>query len=246
VSASPLNDSGLGELTAIVGGRVAATDQRPFLIAVTGGVAAGKSTVADTLRSRLSHRWSVAVVSTDGFLFPNAELDRRGLAARKGFPETYDLDRLARVLDDIRAGRDARIPAYSHVTYDIVPGEEQAVDPADVGIVEGLPVLQPGLVDHFDLSIYVDAAEADLERWYVERFLALREAARNDEKSFFHGFVPLSEDETTAIAHEVWHRVNGPNTREHVVPTREGADVIVEKAADHSVRSVRERQDPAG
>jgi type I pantothenate kinase len=234
-----VSGSGYDELAAIVRGRVAARDRRPYVIAVTGGVAAGKSTVAESLRTLLPDQWSVAVVSTDGFLFPNAELDRRGLAARKGYPETYDFERLACFLGDARAGTEVRAPVYSHVTYDIVAGEEQVVPRSDVLIVEGLPVLQPDVADLFDLGVYVDAADADLERWYVERFLALREAAHDDEASFFHGFVARSEEETAAIAHEVWRSVNGPNTQEHIVPTRERADVIVEKAGDHTIRSVK-------
>jgi type I pantothenate kinase len=236
-----VSEAGYDALATIVRDRVTASDQRPYLVAVTGGVAAGKSTVAEELRAQLADRWTVAVVSTDGFLFPNAELDRRGLAGRKGYPETYDLERLARFLRDARAGTEVRVPVYSHVTYDIVPGEPQVVPRTDVLIVEGLPVLQPEVADSFDLSIYVDADEADLERWYVERFLALREAAHDDEASFFHGFVALSEAETAAIAREVWRTINGPNTRDEVLPTRERADVIAEKGSDHEVRAVRLR-----
>ncbi len=234
-----MSEAGYDTLAKIVRDRMDASARSPYLVAVTGGVAAGKSTVARELGALLADLGTVAVVSTDGFLLPNVELDRHGLSGRKGFPETYDLARLARFLRDARAGTEVRAPVYSHVTYDVVAGEEQIVPRPDVLIVEGLPVLQPDVADFFDLSIYVDADEADLEHWYTERFLALREAAHDDEASFFHGFVALSEDETAAIAHEVWRTINGPNTREHVLPTRARADVIVEKAGDHTVRSAR-------
>ncbi len=236
-----MSEAGYDALAAIVRDRIEASGRRPFLLAVTGGVAAGKSTVALGLRARLVDRWSVDVVPADGFLFSNAELDRRGLSLRKGFPASHDLGRLARFLAEVRAGAGARAPAYSHVTYDLVPGGEQVVA-AEVVVVEGLPLLQREISGSFDLSIYVDADEPDLERWYVDRFLALREAARDDEASFFYGFVARSEEETAAIAHEVWRTINGPNTREHVLPTRERADVIVTKGADHSLRSVSLRE----
>jgi type I pantothenate kinase len=237
-----VSDDEYQELAAIVRDRIATSEQRPYLVAVTGGVAAGKSTVAEALRGVLADQSSIALVSTDAFLFPNSELDRRGVAGRKGFPETFDLERLARFLRDVRAGTEARAPVYSHITYDIVASEEQVVRQPDVLIVEGLPLLQPEVADSFDLSIYVDADEADLERWYVERFLALREAAHDDETSFYRGFVALSENETAAIAHEVWRTINGPNTREHVVPTRGVADVVLEKGSDHTVRALRPRR----
>jgi len=233
-----VSDGDYEALAAIVRERIAARDRRPYLVAVTGGVAAGKSTVALALRALLADRWSVDIVPADGFLFSNAELDRRGLSLRKGFPESHDLNALARFLADVRAGGGARAPTYSHVTYDLVPGGEQVVA-ADVVVVEGLPLLQPEIGGSFDLTIYVDADEDDLERWYVERFLTLRDAARNDDSSFFRAFVAMSEAETAALAHEVWRTINGRNLREHILPTRKQADVIVEKAGDHTVRSVR-------
>jgi len=232
-------------LAELVHDRIAASERRPFLVAVTGGVAAGKSTVAEALRTLLGagpERFSVEVVPADGFLFPNAELDRRGLAARKGAPETYDLDRIARFLAEVRAGAaEVRAPVYSHLTYDVVAGEERMVRPRGTLIMEGTPLLQDEIVGFFDLSIYVDAVERDLERWYVERFLSLRESARHDRESFYAPFLSRSEDETAAIAHEVWRTVNGPNVRDHVLPTRDRADIVVEKGADHSLGPIRLR-----
>lgn len=229
----------------------------PYVIAIAGSVAVGKSTTARILQALLA-RWpdhpQVDLITTDGFLFPNQVLTERGLMERKGFPESYDLRRLLRFLADVKAGQaEVRAPVYSHLTYDIVAGEEQIVRQPDIVILEGLSVLETGdghgrrtpalfVSDFFDFSIYVDADEADIESWYVERFLTLCETAFQDERSFFRHFAGLSREEAVAIARDIWRTINGVNLREHVLPTRERAQLILEKGADHSVQAVRLRK----
>jgi type I pantothenate kinase len=229
----------------------------PYIIAIAGSVAVGKSTTARILQALLA-RWpdhpQVDLVTTDGFLFPNHVLEERGLMERKGFPESYDLRRLVRFLADVKSGEAAvSAPVYSHLTYDIVPDEEQVVRQPDIVIVEGLTVLQTGdgrtgrppqlfVSDFFDFSIYVDADESDIEQWYLDRFLTLRETAFADERSFFHHFAALSEDESIQVARQIWRSINGVNLHENILPTRERAQLILEKAPDHSVRAVRLRK----
>ena len=191
------------------------------------------------------------LVTTDGFLHPNAVLEARGLMGRKGFPESYDLRRLLGFLSSVKGGEpEVAAPVYSHHAYDIVPGEEQVVLQPDIVIVEGLTVLQAGdgrapqlfVSDFFDFSLYVDADEADIEQWYLDRFLTLRETAFADERSFFHHFAALSEDEAIQVARSIWRSINGVNLHENILPTRERARLILEKAPDHSVRAVRLRK----
>jgi type I pantothenate kinase len=229
----------------------------PYVIAVAGSVAVGKSTTARILQALLA-RWpdhpQVDLVTTDGFLFPNRVLEERGLMERKGFPESYDLRRLVRFLADVKSGRpEVSAPVYSHLTYDIVPDEEQVVRRPDIVIVEGLTVLQTSdgragrapqlfVSDFFDFSLYVDADEADIEQWYLDRFLTLRETAFADDRSFFHHFAALSEDEATQVARGIWRSINAVNLHENILPTRERARLILEKAPDHSVRAVRLRK----
>ncbi len=229
----------------------------PYVIAIAGSVAVGKSTTARILQALLA-RWpdtpQVDLVTTDGFLFPNRVLEERGLMERKGFPESYDLRRLVRFLADVKSGQaEVHAPVYSHLTYDIVPDEEQVVRQPDIMILEGLTVLETGdgragrppplfVSDFFDFSIYVDAEESDIEQWYLERFLTLRETAFTDERSFFHHFAALSEDEAIEVARQIWRSINGLNLHENILPTRERAQLILEKDSDHSVRAVRLRK----
>jgi len=221
----------------------------PFVIGVAGSVAVGKSTVARLLRELLG-RWEgtprVELVTTDGFLFPNAELERRGLMERKGFPESYDRRALLRFVSKVKSGaREVRAPFYSHLAYDIVPDAEIVVNAPDVLIVEGLNVLQPAapgrslaVSDLFDFSIYVDARTSDIARWYEERFLRLQRGAFANPQSFFHRFAALSEDEARARARAIWAAINEPNLVQNIVPTRPRADLVLRKGADHAVSSV--------
>jgi type I pantothenate kinase len=232
-----------------------ATAKVPFIIGLAGSVAVGKSTTARILQALLS-RWpthpSVDLVTTDGFLFPNAVLASRGLMQRKGFPESYDRARLVRFLADVKSGvPEALAPVYSHQRYDIVPGATQAVRQPDIAIVEGLNVLQgPSdrggsqvfASDFFDFTIYVDADEADIQRWYVERFLRLRDTVFQDPQSYFHRYAALDEAEARATAAQIWATINGVNLRENVAPTRMRAHLILRKGADHAVESVQLRR----
>jgi type I pantothenate kinase len=219
----------------------------PFVIGVAGSVAVGKSTVSRVLQFLLS-RWEntpkVSLVTTDGFLYPNAELIRRGLLERKGFPESYDRRALMRFVSEIKSGAsEVHAPVYSHLSYDIVPGDSIAVAQPDVLIVEGLNVLQPssgGLAvsDLFDASIYVDARTKDIAHWYEERFLKLQRGAFANPDSYFHRYASLTEHEARNMAREIWARTNEPNLEENIRPTRSRATIILRKSADHSVDSV--------
>lgn len=226
----------------------------PYVIGVAGSVAVGKSTFARVLRALLA-RWPdhphVDLVTTDGFLFPNAVLEERGLMQRKGFPESYDVRRLVQFMADIKSGAPVvQAPVYSHQSYDIVPGEYQVVDRPDIVIIEGLNMLQTGdggksarvfVSDFFDFSIYIDADESAIEQWYVARFLALRETVFRNPRSFFHRYASLTEPEAIQTAHEIWRSINGVNLRENIIPTRDRARLVLEKGADHSIRRVRLR-----
>jgi type I pantothenate kinase len=229
----------------------------PYIIGVAGSVAVGKSTTARILKA-LTARWpntpKVDLITTDGFLLPNAELTRLGLMERKGFPESYDTGKLLHFLRDIKAGkRNVRAPLYSHLVYDVVPGEETVVDGPDILVVEGLNVLQPARLprdgkaipfvsDFFDFSIYLDADEADLHRWYVNRFLRLRHTAFRDPLSYFRKYAELSEDEAVETANGLWSGINLPNLRENIVPTRQRASLILRKGASHRIEEVALRR----
>lgn len=225
----------------------------PFVIGVAGSVAVGKSTTARVLQELLRH-WpstpNVQLVTTDGFLYPNAELERRGLMGRKGFPESYDRRALLRFVSEVKSGAPVvTAPKYSHLYYDIIPDERIEVTRPDVLIVEGLNVLAPAkldgtdssalsLADFFDFSIYVDARTSDIERWYVQRFLKLQRSAFTNPDSYFRRYADLSEDAATELALSIWKSINEPNLRENVRPTRSRADLILSKSADHRVHRV--------
>jgi len=216
-----------------------AEDTTPLVVALTGSVAVGKSAAAAALATALRPHDAV-VVCTDGFLFPNRVLDARGLAERKGFPESFDHDALARFLLDVRAGAtEAHVPVYSHATYDIVEGHTQVVRRPDVLVLEGLPFPQ----DHVDFTIYLDAVEANIERWFLARFHELCVDARTDEASFFRSFAGASDEQVARFARGVWATINRVNLEQHILPVRDTSDVILEKGPDHAVRRVRLRID---
>ncbi len=232
--------------TTFLGQKAAGT---PFVIGIAGSVAVGKSTVSRLLRELLT-RWEgtprVELVTTDGFLFPNAELERRGILDRKGFPESYDRRALLRFVSLVKSGaREVRAPFYSHLAYDIVPDAEITVHAPDVLIVEGLNVLQPpapgrrlAVSDLFDFTIYVDARTNDIARWYEERFLGLQQGAFANPLSYFHRYSTLSADEARARAAEIWKAINEPNLVQNILPTRPRASLVLRKDSDHTVSSV--------
>ncbi|MBI4264002.1 MAG: type I pantothenate kinase [Acidobacteria bacterium] len=258
------------------------TPRVPYVIGVAGSVAVGKSTTSRILQALLA-RWpghpTVDLITTDGFLLPRHQLEARGLMDRKGFPESYDLRRLVRFMADVKAGvPEVDAPVYSHLTYDIVPGERVTIRRPDIVIVEGLNVLQTGsppsrraggaaggagrpsldpardalsgsrralpmfVSDFFDFSIYVDANEADIEHWYIERFLKLRETVFQNPSSYFHHHAALTPDQASATARTLWQTINLVNLRQNVLPTRERAHLILEKGRDHAVRRVKLRK----
>ena len=225
----------------------------PFIIGVAGSVSVGKSTTARVLQALLS-RWpaspKVDLVTTDGFLLPNAVLDAEGLMQRKGFPESYDRTAILQFLTDIKTGiRNVRAPVYSHFYYDVLPDEHVTIDQPDILILEGLNVLQTGLLpkdgkeipfvsDFFDFSIYIDADEAILNRWYMERFMRLRETAFRDPGSYFHRYSQIDDDEALTIGQELWTTINLVNLRENIFPTRPRADLVLRKDTTHAIRTV--------
>jgi type I pantothenate kinase len=229
----------------------------PFIIGVAGSVAVGKSTTARALKALLA-RWTdhprVDLVTTDGFLLPNAELERRGIMNRKGFPESFDTTKLLNFLGDVKSGREvAEAPVYSHFQYDILPGQKVTVDRPDILIVEGLNVLQPARMpkggdavpfvsDFFDFSIYIDADAKVIEDWYVARFMKLRGTAFRDPGAYFHRYASLTQEEALARAAEIWSTINLKNLEENILPTRRRARLVLRKGRDHKVESVALRK----
>jgi type I pantothenate kinase len=224
----------------------------PYVIGVAGSVAVGKSTFSRILQTLLA-RWPdhprVELVTTDGFLYPNETLEARGIMHRKGFPESYDARALLSFLHDLKSGAPVvTAPVYSHVGYDIVAGEELAVTGPDILILEGLNLLQVGtqatsfVSDYFDFSIYIDADEADIEDWYVDRFLTLRASVFQNPESYFAHYADLDDAEAVSTAQAIWESINRPNLRDHIEPTRERATLVMHKASDHRVDQIRLRK----
>jgi len=228
-----------------------------YVIAVAGSVAVGKSTTARVIQALLS-RWpnhpKVDLVTTDGFLFPNRVLEEKGLMNRKGFPESYDLRRLLQFLSDLKSGKpEVEIPVYSHEAYDVLPDKTQTIRQPHIVIIEGLNVLQTGhdrrtappltfVSDYFDFSIYVDAEEAHIRQWYVDRFLTFQRTVFQNENSYFHRYAKLNDDQATETAIQIWESINAVNLRSNILPTRERAHLILEKGKDHSVQSIKLRK----
>lgn len=228
------------------------SQKMPYIIGLVGSVAVGKSTTARLLQALLS-RWEahprVDLVTTDGFLYPNRVLEEQGLMKRKGFPESYDVAQLIRFLAEVKSGASpVKAPVYSHLTYDIVPGEHQVVENPDILIIEGLNLLQSGsghqafVSDFIDFSIYVDADEQDLRQWFIERFLLLQETAFQDQDSYFHNYAGLDDEQAVETAGRIWDEINAVNLRNNILPTRERAHLILEKGDRHRVQGVRLRK----
>ncbi|MCQ4085617.1 type I pantothenate kinase [Saccharibacillus sp. JS10] len=225
---------------------------QPFIIGIAGSVAVGKSTVArllKTLLSRWEHHPKVDLVTTDGFLYPTAVLEEKGLMARKGFPESYDTKQLIDFLSSVRDGeRNVKAPLYSHITYDILPDEYEVIDQPDILIVEGINVLQvskrqPVFVsDYFDFSLYIDADTDDIRSWYIDRFLLLQQTAFREPLSYFHRFADLTRSEAVDRASQIWESINLLNLNDNILPTRQRADLILKKGRDHIIHEVYLRE----
>jgi type I pantothenate kinase len=247
-------DEIIGPLCRLMGERMEAAPSKPFVIAVSGSVAVGKSTFSRVLRALLAQPGrTVELVATDGFLWPTAILEERGLMRRKGFPESYDLQSMLDFLASLRAGEAGlRVPVYSHELYNIVPGEFQSINQPQVLIFEGLNVLQGPLdgevvaADYFDFSIYLDADQNDVERWYVDRFSVLQKTVFQRPTSYFHHYKDLTPSATRDTGREIWRTINLPNLLRNIQPTRERAVVILRKSRSHAVEEVLWRHSLAG
>lgn len=233
------------------------TPKVPYIISIAGSVSVGKSTSARILQALLSHypkERKVDLITTDGFLYPLATLTKKNLLKKKGFPESYDIHSLIRFVSDIKSGeRNVKAPIYSHLTYDIIPDQFNVVDQPDIVILEGLNVLQSGMnypssphnvfvSDFVDFSIYVDAEEALLKKWYINRFLKFRRSAFADPNSYFHHYSKLSEQEAIETASTIWEEINGLNLRQNILPSRERANLILIKGQDHAIETVKLRK----
>ncbi|MFJ7974528.1 type I pantothenate kinase [Peribacillus sp. JNUCC 23] len=233
------------------------TRKIPYIIGIAGSVAVGKSTTSRIIKALLS-KWNnhpkVEIVTTDGFLFPNSVLEQKGLMQRKGFPESYDIRELIKFLAQLKSGTPTiSSPVYSHLYYDVLPGENEIIDQPDIVIVEGINVLQTPILqdqslpsvfvsDFFDLSIYVDAVESDLKEWYIDRFMKLKETAFHNPKSYFHRYASLSDGEACVVAADIWNRINKVNLLHNIEPTKTRADLILTKAATHDIHSIKLRK----
>ncbi|MFA9556381.1 type I pantothenate kinase [Evansella sp. AB-rgal1] len=230
----------------------------PYIIGIAGSVAVGKSTMARVLQTLISgwpNQPRVELLTTDGFLYPNRVLQEREIMNKKGFPESYDIASLLHVLSQLKSGNEkVTAPIYSHITYDVIPDKQQVIESPDVVIVEGINVLQPpklidgkavdqiSVSDFFDFSIYVDAEEKNIFKWYVDRFMILKETAFKDEKSYFNNYANLTESEALEIARDIWNRINKVNLHENILPTRYRSDLILSKGDHHLVESIKMRK----